>query len=180
MKVLLMKKFINSLEQIKPVHEVKNLFVTSIIKLRTFFGVSSKKFMRILTNLEELLNGSEDKQIEVISEIENSFNVYFKNREYILENFLVYNLYNNCMKGIKDMDLSEPILKTIVQFAMLKKFLSVEWNNYKEDFNEENIVDVISAFYREVEHNKSYMSILEKNIKESGYDTIAYLTILVR
>ena len=173
-------KFIKSLDDIKSVDEVKLLFINSIIKLRTSFGINSVEFLNILSDFEQLLDGNGDNEVEIISEIEKNFSIYFKENEYILENYLVYKLYSNCMLKIKDKDLSEPILRSIVDFSLLKKLLSVKWNKDREKFNKEDIINVIYSFSRAMEHNEIYMKSLCRNIKKAGYDNTAYLTILAR
>ena len=41
-------------------------------------------------------------------------------------------------------------------------------------------IDVIYSFSRTVEHNNTYIDKVYNSMKEAGYDTIAYLTIMVK
>ena len=49
-----------------------------------------------------------------------------------------------------------------------------------EKLNEDDFVEVFYLFSRTVEHNIVLLPNIYKNIKEAGYDTLAYMTILVR
>ena len=46
--------------------------------------------------------------------------------------------------------------------------------------NEDDFVEVFYLFSREIEHNLVFLPNIYKDIKEAGYDTLAYMTILVR
>lgn len=179
-QVITNKDIIRSLENIADAKEVKNLFINSIVNLRTSYSIFDKDFFDMLSDLKQILDENKNNQLEVFNNIEKDFEIYFKDREYILENFVVYNLYKYCMEGINKKDLNEAITITMIEYALLKSLLAVRLTVNNGTLNDDDIVKVLYSFARGIEHNVKFMKRLYKNIKDAGYDSLAYLTILVR
>ncbi|MFR5402770.1 MAG: hypothetical protein ACLTGX_06570, partial [Clostridium sp.] len=68
----------------------------------------------------------------------------------------------------------------ILSYAMMKILLLARYNKNNKKLNEDDFVEVFYLFSRNVEHNTVFLTNIYKDIKEAGYDTLAYMTILVR
>lgn len=174
-------QIIESLDNIKKVDKVKLLFISTFLRARSNAGISNNTFFGLLADFNILVNGkSENEVLEMLESKEKEFNEYFKEKEYILENYIVYNLYNNYMKALYSKDLNKEIVRLILSYSGIKTLLIARWSENDKLLKEEDIIDVLYSFSRILEHNEKFIEMIYKNIKEAGYDTLAYLTILVR
>jgi lysine-N-methylase len=76
--------------------------------------------------------------------------------------------------------LNKEIVRLILSYSVIKVLLIARWSKSDKLLKEEDIIDVLYSFSRVLEHSEKFIEIIYKNIKEAGYDTLAYLTILVR
>lgn len=174
-------RIIESLDEIKRVDKVKLLFISTFLKARSNSGITNNTFFSLLVDFNVLVNDkSEDEVLELLENKEKEFNEYFKEKDYILENYIVYNLYNNYMKALYSKDLNKEIVRLILSYSVIKVLLIARWSKNDKLLKEEDIIDVLYSFSRVLEHSEKFIEIIYRNIKEAGYDTLAYLTILVR
>ena len=118
--------------------------------------------------------------VEKIIEKEKEFNIYLKEHKNILENLLIYLIYKYFMKSLYTKDLNAEVNNIILSYAMIKILLLARYNKNNKELNEEDFVEVFYLFSREIEHNLVFLSNIYKDIKEASYNTLAYMTILVR
>ena len=173
---------INSLDKISVIPDVKVKFIQSALQVRANQGTNNEKFDNLLKEYNELF----DKDIDVkdntekIIKKEEEFNTYLKEQENIIENLLIYLIYKYFMKSLYTKDLNAEVNNIILSYAMMKMLLLSRYNKNNKKLNEEDFVEVFYLFSREIEHNLVFLSNIYKDIKEVGYDTLAYMTILVR
>lgn len=97
-----------------------------------------------------------------------------------MENLLIYLIYKYFMNALYTKDLNAEVNNIILSYAMIKMLLLSRYNKNNKKLNEDDFVEVFYLFSRTVEHNLVFLSNIYKDIKEAGYDTLAYMTILVR
>lgn len=171
---------IKSLDNIKKVNRVKINLIINILQKRADLGKTNHKFWSILEDFNYLFDGrSEDAILKLLDVKEEKFNNYFKEMEYVLENYIIYNLYNNVMKSLSSYDLNRQIVILILKFSIVKILLLAKWNRNNEVLKNEDIIDVLYSFSRVMEHNESFIDELYNDMKTNGYDSLAYLTILM-
>lgn len=173
---------INSLDKISLISDVKVKFIQSALQVRANQGTNNEKFDNLLKEYNELFNKDIDFKgnIEKIIKKEKEFNTYLKEQENIIENLLIYLIYKYFMKSLHTKDLNAKVNNIILSYAMMKMLLLSRYNKNNKKLNEEDFVEVFYLFSREIEHNLVFLSNIYKDIKEVGYDTLAYMTILVR
>ena len=172
---------IKSFDNIKKVNTIKVLFIRMILQKSANLGKTSDKFWDILKEFNILFEGQNEISIsDLLDDKENEFNNYFEEYDYIFENYIVYNLYNNYMKCLITKDLNKEVLILILKYSIIKILLLAKWNANNKALVKEDIIDVLYSFSRVIEHNDVFLNDLYKEIKEAEYDTLAYLTILVR
>ncbi len=178
------EEFINSLDNtIHSVLKVKSLIIDTLVALRTQQSITNQTAIELLRDFVMLLNESNyenSDNYEFLQEKEKEFDIYFKYKEYILENYIVYDLYRNFMKAGDSKNIHMVIVKMIIEYSMIKKLLLAKWNANNKIIEDDDIIDVIYSFSRTVEHNNTYIDKVYNSMKEAGYDTIAYLTIMIR
>lgn len=178
---LITTEVIKTLDNIDKVNKIKAVLIYMILQRRADLGKTNDKFWNILDDFNALF---EDQNEETISQKldlkESEFNEYFTEYEYILENYIVYNLYNYYMLAIRTMDINKEIVMLIIKYATIKILLLAKWSNNGESLSKEDIIDVLYSFSRVMEHNEGFINDLYLDMKKDGYDTLGYLTILVR
>ena len=173
---------INSLDKISVIPDVKVKFIQSALQVRANNGLNNDKFTSLIIEYNELFDKNIDfkNNVENIIKIEEEFNIYLKEQENIIENLLIYLIYKYFMKALHTKDLNAEVNNIILSYAMMKMLLLSRYNKNNKKLNNEDYVEVCYLFSREVEHNTIFLKNIYKDIKEAGYDTLAYMTILVR
>lgn len=173
---------INSLDKISVILDVKVKFIQSALQVRVNLNSNNEKFYNLLREYNELFDKDIDfkSNIEKIIKKEEELNTYLKEKENIIENLLIYLLYKYFMNALYTKDLNAEVNNIIISYAMMKMLLLSRYNKNNKKLNEEDFVEVFYLFSREIEHNTVFLPNIYKDIKEAGYDTLAYMTILVR
>lgn len=173
---------INSLDNIKVVEEVKFKFIQSILQVKTNQGSNNKKYNNLIKEYNKLFNEEFDfkKNIKLIIKKEEEFNSYLRNKENILENLLIYLIYKYFMESSYTEDLIRESNNIILSYSIIRMFLLSRYNKNNKELNEDDFVEVFYLFSRIIEHDEVFLKNIYKDIKEAGYDSLAYMTILVR
>ena len=173
---------INSLDKISFIPDIKIKFIQSALQVRTNQGSNNEKFDNLLREYNELFDKDIDfkSNVEKIIEKEKEFNTYLKEQENIIENLLIYLIYKYFMNALYSKNLNAEVNNVILSYAMIKMLLLSRYNKNDKELNENDFVEVFYLFSREIEHNTVFLPNIYKDIKEAGYDTLAYMTILVR
>ena len=173
---------INSLDKISLIPDVKVKFIQSALQVRANKGLNNDKFTSLIIEYNELFDKNIDfkNNVENIIKIEEEFNTYLKEKENIIENLLIYLIYKYFMNALYSKNLNAEVNNVILSYAMIKMLLLSRYNKNDKELNEEDFVEVFYLFSRNIEHNTVFLPNIYKDIKEAGYDTLAYMTILVR
>lgn len=173
---------INSLDKISVIPDVKVKFIQSALQVRANKGLNNDKFSSLIIEYNKLFNKDINfkSNVEKIIEKEKEFNAYLKAQENIIENLLIYLIYKYFMNALYIKDLNAEVNNIILSYAMIKMLLLARYNKNNKKLNEDDFVEVFYLFSRNVEHNTVFLPNIYKDIKEAGYDTLAYMTILVR
>lgn len=171
---------INSLDKISVIPDIKIKFIQSALQVRTNQGSNNEKFDNLLREYNELFDKDIDFKSNVENIIEKEFNIYLKEHKNILENLLIYLIYKYFMNSLYTKDLNAEVNNIILSYAMIKMLLLSRYKKNNKKLNEKDFVEVFYLFSRTVDHNIVFLPNIYKDIKEAGYDTLAYMTILVR
>ncbi|MCQ2014196.1 flagellin lysine-N-methylase [Clostridium butyricum] len=166
---------VSSLDNLEKVTEVKIQFISILLRRKINARESNKTFLGLMEEFEQLTTN-----MEIFDELEEEFNVYFEKYEYVFENYIVYSLYNNYMKALVNEDLNKCILILMLSYSTIKILLMSRWKSNNKNLSNDDIVDVLYSFSRVTEHNNVFMQDLYDDLKNEGYISLAYLTILVR
>lgn len=168
---------IKSLDKITIVPGIKISFTQTILQLRNNVGIKNEKYLKLIDEYNELVKKN---NIDIlIIEIENEFNEILNEYNNIMENLLVYLIYKYFMKALYTKNLEVEINNVIISYAVIKILLLARWYKNNKILNEDDFVEVFYVFSRVIEHNNGFLHILQNNIKDAGYDSVAYMTILV-
>lgn len=168
---------INSLDKITIVPNIKMQFTKAILQLRNNIVIKNEKYLNLIDEYNEL--EKKNNADILMTKIENEFNEILNEYNNIMENLLVYLIYKYFMKALYTKNLEKEVSNVIISYAVIKMLLLARWYKNNKILNEEDFVEVFYVFSRVIEHNNGFLDILQNNIKDAGYDSVAYMTILV-
>lgn len=143
--------------------------------------------IRYIECLDETLHGliqSEDDGLENMTNryqesYKNYLQPYLKEKEYILENYLVNEFFRMLMPFGSFSSIWDSYIFLCVIYSMLKLHL-IGMARYHQGLTDELTLKLIQSFSKVVIHNNKYIQNIIKLIKENKYDSLAYMTMLVK
>ena len=182
---VLNKDIVKALDNINKITQIRMPLAKSILQSRTKLGVPNKTFNDLCIAFDKVMDTKIEDSIEVVTEkyaeIENEYySKFIKNNEYIIENYLVYYIFSNFMKAIDSKDIYKEVVKLVINYSMIRMLLTGKLAYHKEEFTDQNLIEVFYSFSRTVEHNKNFLEDTYVEMKELGYDKLAYLVILIK
>ncbi len=168
-----------SLDNIKIDRKLKNDFIESLLEFRMSMGTDNYKFVSFAKQMEEFFELVSEGKIN-IEEIEVEFSVYLETKEYMLEHYIVYYIYDNVMDVLWTKNLEREISMLALNYIFVKHFLLVEWYNQGKKLEVTSIINVIYSFSRAIEHNSKFQDALYAHMKEYKIDDLQCIATLVR
>ncbi|MBU3214278.1 flagellin lysine-N-methylase [Clostridium estertheticum] len=104
---------------------------------------------------------------------------FVSDHEYIFENFLVNNVFKKMFPISSKDGVFDDYIKLVIHYSLIKTLL-IGMSAYNKKLDEELIVRLVYSFSRAIEHNIIFFDDTFKMFKENGYNTMAYMTILIR
>ncbi|EOU1670879.1 flagellin lysine-N-methylase [Clostridium perfringens] len=190
-RLSLLKAFYKSLEDLKTeenFYEIEDLLekitedpsnITEFIDSSTIVPLSiTNNFFKIIldgnllnkvigTRLKILLSDL-NKDKNLLNNIHKydlkSLDNYFTQYSYIFENYLVNQIFKDIIPFNTGEDLNQSINKLINTYKLIKSYL-ILWNiSSQNEISEKNIIYVIQALSKDLEHNKVFKDILTYNL----------------
>lgn len=134
----------------------------------------------------EFLKGIDYNELAKTEDIgrryEEAYAVYFepfmKEHEYIFENLMVNYIIKNFFPFSLKEKIFDEYVKLVIHYALIKVLL-VGMAAYHKKLDKEIIVKLVYSFSRAIEHNNEFYEKIFKLLENQGYNTIAYMTILI-
>ncbi|WP_294186241.1 flagellin lysine-N-methylase [uncultured Clostridium sp.] len=101
------------------------------------------------------------EDINVYSELNLAFNTYYKKNEYKFEQIVIYYVYRYFMKSVFDYDALAKLKFALVSFIIIKELSIIRYLENKE-FLDEDLVDIVYKYSRDIEHLEENIDILEE------------------
>ena len=125
--------------------------------LNKVIGTRLKILLSDLNKDQNLLNNINKYNLE-------SFDNYFTKYSYIFENYLVNQIFKDIIPFNTGGNLNQSIDNLINTYKLIKSYL-ILWNiSSQNEISEKNIIYVIQALSKDLEHNKVFKDILTHNI----------------
>lgn len=147
-------------------------------------GITSKRYMDCLKETLIGIGYITGEKIETTFEkYENNYNEYLipylKEKEYVLENYLVNEYYKELMPFGSFYSIWDSYILLCVLYSMIKLHMN-GMAGYRKGLNDETIIKLIQSFSKVVIHNNQYIQGIIKLLKDNKYDSLAYMSILVK
>ena len=155
-----------------------------IAEKRYFLGVNNAGYLECFG---EFLNGisyTVDNTIEKIGQRyheawEKYYEPYMKDHEYILENYLVNYVFKNLFPFTGEKSLFDAYMMLVIHYSLIKLHL-IGMAGYHEGLSDELVTKLIQSFAKTVEHNQKYVKDIAALMKENAFNTMAYMSILIK
>ena len=99
--------------------------------------------------------------------------------EYILENYLVNYVFSHLFP-LARITLYESYAEMVLYYSLIKMYLIGLSGAYKVNFCESDVIDLISAFDRNMIHLVSFFDTLRNKLNPLGFLSKAYLSIMIK
>ncbi len=157
--------------------------IKDIIDIRVNRGVFNKRYMECYEQFLKGINYSEKtSKEEIINNYQKTFKEYYKpymdNHEYILENYLVNYVFARLFP-FTDGSIFDAYVMLVLHYAIIKVHL-IGMAGHNKGLNEEIVIRLISTFTKVVDHNTVFLNSISKQLKEKNYNTLAYMTIMIK
>lgn len=104
---------------------------------------------------------------------------YLKEKEYILENYLVNEYFREVMPFGEYNSIWDSYIFLCVLYSMVKLHLN-GMSGYHKGLDDDLVMKLMQSFSKEVLHSRQYIQGIVRLIKDNNYDRLAYMSILVK
>ncbi|MGE7917508.1 flagellin lysine-N-methylase [Viridibacillus sp. NPDC093762] len=146
-------------------------------------GVNNPRYIECLQEMLLGIQYTEEAKIEeVTKKYEESYELFYEpfmsEHEYILENYLVNHVFKNMFPlGLKTP--FEDYVMLVIHYSMIKLHL-IGLAGFHKGLTTDIVIKLIQSFAKTIEHNGNYLSKVSDFLKDNGFNTMAYMTILVK
>ena len=120
----------------------------------------------------------EEIKTKYISAKENYDNVLEKKYNYILENYLVNHIFKNTFPLTDRKNIFEEYILICVYYSIIK--FNLTGLSAEKELTKEEIITFIQKFSKAIEHDATYIDIIEQSLKDNKLNTMAYMAILIK
>jgi lysine-N-methylase len=151
---------------------------------RYFLGVNNNRYLECFG---EFLNGvyyTVECAIEEIGQRYHEswkkyYEPYMENHEYILENYMVNYIFKNLFPFTGEKTLFDAYMMLVIHYSLIKLHL-IGMAGYHKGLTDELVVKLVQSFAKTVEHNQKYLNEIADLMKQNGFNTMAYMSILAK
>ncbi len=158
-----------------------------IIGLRTQLGVPNQRYKECINETLiglGLKDGEEVENMEsIVENYKHNYNnyllPYIKEKEYILENYLVNEYFKDIMPFGNYGTIWDSYIFLCILYGMIKLHM-IGMAGYHKGLTDDLTLKLIQSFSKVILHNNEYIQGIIKLLKEHEYDSLAYMSILVK
>lgn len=161
------------------------LIDNDIVKLSFIESICNTKVKENNELFNEFLKGmnySVEMEQNLLQTYKNGYERYlefFKDRQFILENYIVNDIFMNVFPIKNGCKIFEEYGGLIIKFIILKLFL-VGIGNFNNELSENIVIKTMYLYSRNIEHTNLYIEEVLKSIKDNNNCNMAYLSVLIR
>lgn len=176
--------FREQLDKITPNIQIQMQLAKEMTDRKVAQGLISDRYLECLKETLLGIGYIEGEKFEnILEKYDNNYKEYLapylEEKEYILENYLVNEYFKEMMPFGTFKTMWDSYIFLCVLYSMVKLHLIGIAGCHKE-LNDNLTLKLIQSFSKEVLHNNQYIQGIIKLLKDSGYDSLAYMTILVK
>lgn len=179
------REYVDALEGFPVNISIKLLQYRTLIDIISRINIENKNFFKSFYKYyHETMNfitKFEDSETEkILLGMSQSFDNYYKEKDYIYENYTVYYLFHFYMLAYKNEDVYKYLLVMAEGYSLMRLFAMVHWYNNGYHLSDDEQIDILYSYSRVIEHTEKCIEFIYEQIKENGLDKMAYLAALLR
>lgn len=176
--------FNSELEKLPANLNIQMRLAKEMTDIKLLQGISSKRYLDCVSETLIGLKYEKNEKLEnVIENYNKSYEEYLKpylsEKEYILENYLVNEFFREMMPFGSFKSIWDSYVFLCILYSMVKLHL-IGMAGFYKGMDDEKTIKLIQSFSKIVLHNQGYIQNIVRLIKENEYDTLGYMSILVR
>lgn len=137
-----------------------------------------ENFINVINSLQLISENPELIKERFIKFSDTYYNSFMKKHEYIYENYLVSYMFKTLFP-YGEMSLLDTYSNLVVNFSIIKMNLIGLFGHYKENMDNDRIVNFIQSFTKEIEHDNFMLDKLNRYLIENDLNTFAHMIILI-
>lgn len=174
----------DELEKIPKNTHIQMRVAKELLDIKLNDGTGNERYLECLKDMLSGLGYHEgEKFVDIVVRYEENYEKYFsqyiKEKEYILENFLVNEYFKEMMPFGKAETIWDSYILLCILYSMIKLHL-IGMAGHHKGLDDDLVLKLIQSFSRLTLHNPSYIQNIVKLIKDNNYDSLAYMSILVK
>jgi len=155
-----------------------------IVDIRYFSGVNNKRYLECFSEFLWGIQYNADSTVEEIGlryheAWQNYYEPYMREHEYIFENYLVNYVFKNLFPFTAEKTLFDSYMMLVLHYSLIKMHL-IGIAGYRKGLTDEIFIKLIQSFAKTVEHNQRYLNEIADLMKQNGFNTMAYMSILIK
>lgn len=176
--------FKGELEKVTPNVQIQIQMTKAMVDRKIHRGIISERYLECFKDTLMGLGYVEEVELEEVIEnyaknYKGYYAPYIEEKEYILENYLVNEYFRQMMPFGRYENIWDSYVFLCVLYSMTKLHL-IGMAGYHRQLNDDLTLKLIQSLSKEVIHNIKYTSGVIQVIKDSGYDSLAYMSILLK
>ncbi|MEW9124848.1 MAG: flagellin lysine-N-methylase, partial [Thermotaleaceae bacterium] len=147
-------------------------------------GVTSERYIECLKKTLLGIGHIKGEDLDIILKkyeynYKEYFSPYIEEKEYILENYLVNEYFKEMMPFGNYKTMWDSYVFLCILYSMVKLHM-IGISGHHQGLNDDITIQLIQSFSKVVLHNNQYIQDIIKLLKDNGYDSLAYMAILVK
>lgn len=160
------------------------LMIEFVERLGVIGGVESKNFIDSSRTMEKELAilldiDSREKLERYIEVVDGIYEPFMNDHEYMFENYFVNHIYRNLYPFSEPGTPFDSYMMMIIRYIIIKLYLA-GLGSSKGGLTKEITIDFIQIFSKTVEHHRSYLIDLADFMRESHFNNMEYMNILLK
>lgn len=155
-----------------------------IVSARASKGIATQRYSECLNEFLRGINYNADNDLKKMAgyyryAYENYYRPFMKKHEYILENYLINNVFKSLFPLSSNKTVFEEYIMLALHYSLIKMHL-IGMSGFHKELNDALVVKLIQSYTKEVEHNSEYLVQMFNLLKQNSHNTMGYITIMIK
>ena len=174
----------NSLMEIPVRYDVQMQLAMKLVDERYGAGINNQRYADCLRETLQGIKVNQGEEPEkVVEQYKVASNKYYQpfisEHEYILENYLVNYVYKNMFPFGGYSSILDDYIMLVVHFSLIKLHL-IGMAGFHTGLTTDQVIKLIQSFAKTFEHNNVFLHKIFDFLKDNGYTTMGYMSILIK
>lgn len=173
--------YLEALEEVPDNTKLKLIQYESLIRIMQERQFNNRIFQEYIDETVEFFCSYDTSYlIGFLKEKMEAFERYYKTKDYVYENYLVYHMFHYYMSSYKKRDIYKNIVMMTEGYSLIKLFGLIRWFHNDYRLSDEEQCEILYSYSRAIEHLEGCIDDIYDSIKELNFNTMAYLAVLIR